>query len=190
MGEPREWNWTLWQTVKRAAAQKLGIGDPDILKKYKDAWVIAHKDAIKSSAASADIPVVLLAGVCWIEVGGDPDFVDRYAYNIRSFDHMADPFLEPVTITKQPQLTSMGDVSIQLRRAAETMGWDWDTMTSEQTDEILTCLANEPCNVSVVARHLADLKKIDFSDVCPVPSELIRIVGHAHNLHRPHTAVG
>lgn len=32
------WEWTLIDAAKRFAAQNLGIGDKQILSKYKDAW--------------------------------------------------------------------------------------------------------------------------------------------------------
>lgn len=175
------WEWTLLDSARRLAAQKLGIGDKAILSKYKDAWTRAHRKEIKETAVFNEIPVVLLAGVCWIEVGGDPDIIDRFAFAVRSFDHMADPFLEPLTITKVPEQTSLGDVSIQLRRAAETLGPAWNNLSDVDKNKIVQCLLQEPCNVGVVGRHLRDLKRIDFPDGTGIESEIIRITGARYN---------
>lgn len=32
------------------------------------------------------MPPELIAGVGWIEVAGDPNFIDRVAFEVRSFD--------------------------------------------------------------------------------------------------------
>jgi hypothetical protein len=175
------WDWTVLDAAKRFAAQKLGIGDKAILSKYKDAWTRAHRKEIVDTAGFNEIPVILLAGVCWIEVGGDPDIIDRLAYSIRSFDHMADPWLEPLTITKVPEQTSLGDVSIQLRRAAETLGASWSSLSDEDKNKIVQCLLNEPCNVSVVGQHLKQLRQIDFPNGTGTESEIIRITGSRYN---------
>ena len=180
MGETA-WEWTLIDSARRLAAQKLGIGDKAILSKYKDAWTRAHRKEIKDTASFNAIPVVLLAGVCWIEVGGDPDIIDQLAYAVRSFDHLVDPFLEPLTITKVPEQTSLGDVSIQLRRAAETLGPAWSNLSDADKTKIVQCLLNEPCNVGVVGRHLKDLKRIDFPSGNGIESEIIRITGARYN---------
>lgn len=124
--------------------------------------------------------MILLAGVCWVEVGGDPDFIDQAAFAVRSFNHMADPWLQPLTITKVPEQTSLGDVSMQLRRAAETLGPSWSSLSDEDKNKIVQCLLKEPCNVGVVGRHLSQLKLIDFPDG-GVESEIIRITGSRYN---------
>jgi hypothetical protein len=174
------WEWTLLDAAKRFAAQNLGIGDKQILAKYKDAWTRAHRKQIVETAGFNSIPVILLAGVCWVEVGGDPDFIDQAAFAVRSFDHLGDPFLEPLTITKVPEQTSLGDVSIQLRRAAETLGPAWSSLSDADKSKIVQCLLSEPCNVGVVGRHLSQLKRIDFADG-GVESEIIKITGTRYN---------
>lgn len=174
-------DWTLLDAAKRFVAQKTGIGDRAILSKYKDAWTRAHRGEIVETAHFNGIPVIMLAGVCWIEVGGDPDFIDRLAYRVRSFDHSGDPWLAPLTITKVPEQTSLGDVSIQLRRAAETLGRSWSSLSAKDKDKIVQCLLDEPCNVSVVGQHLMQLKRIDFPDGRGVESEIIRITGTRYN---------
>jgi len=56
------------------------------IQKFKDAWVRHNKQLIVNEAKKYQLPPELLAGVCWIEVGGDPSFIDRVAFEIRSFD--------------------------------------------------------------------------------------------------------
>jgi hypothetical protein len=175
------WEWTLFDTAKRFVAQKTGIGDKHILSKYKDAWTRAHRKEIVDTAGFNEIPVLLLAGVCWIEVGGDPDVVDRIAHAVRSFDHLGDPWLEPLTITKVPEQTSLGDVSIQLRRAAESLGPAWSSLSDSDKNKIVQCLLDEPCNVSVVGRHLKQLKQIDFPTGVGPEAQIIRVTGSRYN---------
>lgn len=184
-----EWTWGTWDTVKWKGLGTLPSwlgGDKHVLRNYKNAWVKHHAPTIKRQASIYNISVLLLAGVCWIEVGGDPDWIDSVAYPIRAFGHMADPYLEPLTITKKPELTSMGDVSIQLRRAAEAVGWDISTLTSQQKNELIDCLSDEDVNIAFVAKHLAQLKEVD--KVCFTENEAIRILGARYN-RGPHLSL-
>jgi len=174
-----EWSWGAWNVVKWKILPSWLGGDKNILRKYKDAWVISHSSTIRNQANINNIQLVLLAGACWIEVGGDPDWIDSVAYSIRSFDHRAGPLLEPLAITKKPGLTSMGDVSIQLRRAAEAANLDFSKINSQQKEEIIKCLSDEDVNIAFVARHLSQLKEVD--KVCFLPDEEIRILGARYN---------
>ncbi len=173
-----EWSWGGLDVIIWKSPSWLG-GDKDFLRNYKNAWVKSHATTIKNQARLNNIPVILLAGVCWIEVGGDPDWIDSIAYPIRSFDHMADPLLEPLTITKKPELTSMGDVSIQVRRAAEAANLDISTLSSEQKDELVKCLSDEDVNIAFVAKHLSQLKTVD--KLCFIEDEEIKILGARYN---------
>lgn len=184
-----EWSWGAWDVIAwkgRAMLPDWLGGDPDVLKRYKNAWVHAHADTIIQQARVNGISPILLAGVCWIEVGGDPDWIDAIAYPVRTFDHSADPLLEPLTITRKPELTSMGDVSIQLRRAAEAAGLDFNTLDAKQKDELVSCLSDEDVNIAFVARHLAQLKKIDKQ--CFTENESLRILGARYN-RGPHLSL-
>lgn len=157
-------------------------GDRDILRRYKDSWVRTHASTIKRMAMRDGLPPILLAGVVWIEVGGDPDFIDRVAYSIRKFDHLADPVLEPITVTKKPEMTSFGEISIQLRRAAETLGFDSNSLSSEKFEELGRCLeSNEGFNIDIVSQHLAQLKRLDFPDTGVNEDTIIRITGTRYN---------
>ncbi len=174
-----EWTWTSMDWARRFLLPRVLGGDKDRLRKYKDAWVKAHSSTIKTQAKLNDISPVLLAGVCWIEVGGDPDWIDTVAYPVRRFDHLADPFLEPLTITKRPELTSFGDVSIQLRRAAEAVGLIFTDLNSQEKRELIECLSDEDVNIAFVAKHLSQLKQVD--KMCFTEEYEIRIIGARYN---------
>jgi hypothetical protein len=64
--------------------------------------------------------------------------------------------------TRPPQLTSFGNVSTQIRRAAETMGYDPARMSQAQEDAIVASLEDPRQNIFIAASHLADLRDIDF----------------------------
>ncbi|OED42976.1 hypothetical protein AB833_04940 [Chromatiales bacterium (ex Bugula neritina AB1)] len=181
-----KWTWGGIDVVKWRYLPEFAGGDKNLLRNYKNAWVINHSSSIKEQAKKYGISVILLAGVCWIEVGGDPDWIDSIAYPIRSFDHMADPLLEPFTITKKPELTSMGDVSIQLRRAAEAANLDFAKLNSEQKNQLIECLSDEDVNIAFVAKHLSQLKEVD--EVCFLADEELRIIGARYN-RGPHLSL-
>ena len=48
------------------------FGGQQYLYDYKDRWVRGYRGAIRAAADTYNIPRVLLAGVAWVEVGGDP----------------------------------------------------------------------------------------------------------------------
>ena len=173
------YNWGVIDILRWKVWPECLGGDRKALRKYKDTWVAAHSETIKKEAARFRISIILLAGVCWIEVGGDPDWIDSVAYANRKFDHSGDPLLEPITITKKPELTSFGDVSIQLRRAAEAADLDIKKLNSNQKDELIKCLSDEDINIAFVAKHLYQLKKID--KICFTEYYEIKIIGTRYN---------
>ena len=154
------------------------------IQKFKDAWVKHNKELIKTSASQNKMPAELLAGVCWIEVGGDPDFIDRVAFEVRSFDWSGPPWVDRnLTITSNPAKTSFGSVSIQLRTAAQTMGLNPAEMSSEQIRGLATCLQKDVFNIEVVANHLRKLIDHDGLQNNPplLTMDQVRIVGARYN---------
>ncbi len=154
-----------------------GIG---YIQRFKDAWVQHNKAQIKVAAAQYNMPPELLAGVCWIEVGGDPNFIDRVAFEVRSFDWSGPEWVDKnLTITKNPLKTSFGSVSIQLRTAAETLGLDPSAMLTIQQRNLAACLQKDIFNIQIVAQHLRKL--IDHDGLQKIPPLLdmdqVRIVG-------------
>jgi len=158
-----------------------GIG---YIQRFKDAWVQHNKAQIKVAAAQYNMPPELLAGVCWIEVGGDPNFIDRVAFEVRSFDWSGPEWVDKnLTITKNPLKTSFGSVSIQLRTAAETLGLDPSAMLTIQQRNLAACLQKDIFNIQIVAQHLRKL--IDHDGLQKIPPLLdmdqVRIVGARYN---------
>lgn len=156
-------------------------GGKDYIQRFKDAWVQHNKHAIQGAAGTNRLPVELLAGVCWIEVGGDPNFIDRVAFEVRSFDWSGPPIVDRcLTMTRIPTKTSFGAVSIQLRTAAQTFGLNPDSMTHTQLRNLANCLQRDAYNINTVAHHLRQLADHDkFSS--PLTLEQVRVVGARYN---------
>lgn len=158
-----------------------GIG---YIQRFKDAWVQHNKAQIKAAATQYSMPPELLAGVCWIEVGGDPNFIDRVAFEVRSFDWSGPDWVDKnLTVTKKPIKTSFGSVSIQIRTAAESLGLDPSTMSTKQQRHLAVCLEKDIFNIQIVALHLRKL--IDHDGLQKKPPLLgmdqVRIVGARYN---------
>lgn len=173
-----------WQVVDlliwKLVPSRFG-GGKRYIQRFKDAWVKHNKTFIQASAANNNLPVELLAGVCWIEVGGDPNFIDRVAFEIRVFDWSGpDAIDNNLTITNRPERTSFGSVSIQVRTAAKTLGLDMDEMTTAQVRMLAHCLEGDIYNIEIVANHLRQLADHDnFSP--PLNTEQVRIIGARYN---------
>lgn len=163
--------------------ERAGGGIPYI-QRFKDAWVRHNKGQIVSAAAQYRFPAELLAGVCWIEVGGDPSFVDRLAFAVRAFDWSGPGWVDRhLTVTNHPSKTSFGAVSIQLRTAAQTLGLDPAQMSSSQLSDLAACLEKDVFNIQVVARHLRQLIDHDHLQTAPpgLTMDQVRIVGARYN---------
>ena len=169
----------LWKLVP----QRLG-GGIDYIQKFKDAWVKKNRELLKSAATRYKMPAELLAGVCWIEVGGDPNFIDRVAFEVRSFDWSGPAWVDRnLTITNNPAKTSFGSVSMQLRTAADTLGLNSSGLSATQLRDLAACLEKDVFNIEIVARHLRDL--IDRDGLQKNPPELtmeqVQVVGARYN---------
>jgi hypothetical protein len=151
-----------WTTIDILRWKTPKVGDPKYIHEFKAQWVRGYREVLKAAAKRFDIPDLLMGGVAYAEVGGDPLWIDGVAYAVRSFDHSADPILEPLTITKPPDETSFGNISIQVRRAAEALGYDPNKLTGEQQSMLVSSLKNSRENIFIAAKHLADLRDVDF----------------------------
>jgi hypothetical protein len=163
--------------------EKLGGGIPYI-QKFKDAWVKHKKIQISAMAQRYKMPPELLAGVCSIEVAGDPNFIDRMAFEVRSFDWSGPKWVdENLTTTSHPSKTSFGSVSVQLRTAAHTLGLNPADMSSSQLRNLSICLEKDVFNIAAAARHLRQL--IDYDGLQKKPPfltmETVKIVGARYN---------
>ena len=163
--------------------QRVGGGIPYI-QRYKDAWVQHNKAIIRMAARKYKLPEELLAGVCWIEVGGDPNFVDRVAFEVRSLDWSGPNWVDRhLTITNNPANTSFGSVSIQLRAAARTLDLDPARMSTTEFRSLANCLQKDVFNIEIVAHHLRQLIDHDGPQADPpsLTMDQVRIVGARYN---------
>ncbi len=160
-------SWTtaealLWQNAK------IVLGTNIVVERYKNDWIFAYRNLIKEAARKYDIPVELLAGVAWSEVGGDPMWIDNIAYPIRKNAHeivseknwveMEQMF----PILKDANKTSFGYLSMQIGVAAEVLGISPDEVDEDTAAEIIEALKDPKFSIFIAAKHLAGLKEIDF----------------------------
>ncbi|MCO1574161.1 lytic transglycosylase domain-containing protein [Crossiella sp. SN42] len=133
---------------------------------YREAWIRDNRNVILAAASKYGLPPDLVAGIAWQEVAGKPGWVDDLALNFRR-NHEARSQSTPVF--GQPPIdqngdrgsnaTSFGPMSIQIRRAAETLGYDLATLTNAQEDQIVSSLKDTKQNIFIAASHLADLRR-------------------------------
>lgn len=152
--------WTIDKFIKWAY-DNLQEGRPikskeeeTLVVSFKYLWIYSYRDAIKEIAALCDIPSLLLAGVAWIEIGGDPMFLDSMAYVARKY-HIN---------KKNKKLTSFGYVSIQARRAAEVLREDFDSLNEDEQNQLIELCTDPLSNLYMAAQHLADLKTMQFPE--------------------------
>jgi hypothetical protein len=176
--------WRIFDLVAwKAIPQRWNGGDAYILR-FKDTWVRHNRLQIKNAASSYNYPAALLAGVCWNEVGGDPEFIDSMAFSVRSFNWSGPDWIDKhLTITIHPAKTSFGAVSMQIKTAAKTLGVDPNSLSTHAMRRIANCLEQDVYNISIVAFHLRQL--IDYDKLQTTPSELsseaIQIAGIRYN---------
>jgi len=172
-----EVKWTTWDIVKWQT-----WGGDDFLYSKKEAFISNYKDVIQDAALRYDIPDFLLAGVAYIEFGGDPMWQDDIAYAVRSFDWCGPDWIdEHLTITKRPYLTSFGNTSIQVRRALETLDYDY---SAKQTPQVIASLKNPIQNFYIAAKHLDLLRNVDFSGktASELTDEEVQIIASRYHL--------
>ncbi|WP_338844458.1 hypothetical protein V8J88_12480 [Massilia sp. W12] len=186
-GENNSPSWGLYDLFAWKVWPERFHGGREYIQKFKDAWVQNNKLKIKMEATQYNMPPELLAGVCWIEVGGDPNFIDRVAFEVRSFDWSGPDWVDRnLTITNRPEKTSFGAVSIQIRTAAETLGLDASKMSAQEQSNLAECLQKDFYNIHVVALHLRQLLDLDGLQKNPpaLEEEAIRVVGARYNRGR------
>ena len=132
---------------------------------FKQQWVHGYRDTINQAALLYDIPKLLLGGTAFNEIGGDPERTyDIIIFSLREVgDNLPDFITSHISATLQNSTaTSFGAVSMQIRRAAETLGYDPAHLTSEHTDVLIESLWNPRENIFLAARHLRILTNQDF----------------------------
>jgi outer membrane protein OmpA-like peptidoglycan-associated protein len=154
--------------------ERMRHGKSKTLLNYKNAWVIAKAKIIRQAAAEHDIPDWFLAGIAWAEVGGDPSSIDYFAHSYR----------RDIGIGSKPAMeTSFGAVSVQLRRAAEELGYDPTKMNSMQINFLIRSLEDPQQNLFIVASHLHRLRDIDFpgKPAGLLTDDELKIIGARYN---------
>ncbi|NLU69440.1 hypothetical protein [Streptomyces sp. HNM0574] len=136
----------------------------------KDEWVAANKEAIGQAARAYGLPPETLAGIAWIEVGGKPYVADDLTGWVReaaaSDWSPVSPEGLPGPLAGDRDNTSYGPMAVQVRRAAEVLGYDPDNLTEGQRDELKGALKDPSQNMLISAKYLADLKaQSSFADV-------------------------
>ncbi|AWI30662.1 hypothetical protein [Streptomyces tirandamycinicus] len=117
-----------------------------------------NRELIKAAAKDSGLPPEMIAGIAWQEVQGDPGWLDDLAYEGR----------QNLPGTDDPDRTSMGPMSIQVRRAAEVLGYDPHHLTDMQREQIVSAIKDPAKNIFISSEYLAQLKaESGFADTPP-----------------------
>ncbi|WP_217208218.1 hypothetical protein [Streptomyces sp. AC550_RSS872] len=121
-------------------------------------YISGNKALINDAAHSSGLPPEMVAGIAWMEVEGDPSWIDEAAYGVRR--HLPG--------TGEADQTSMGPIAIQVRRSAEVLGYDPQNLTDAQREEVVNASRDPGQNIYIAAEYLAQLKaESEFADVPP-----------------------
>ncbi|MET8824958.1 hypothetical protein ABZX40_24735 [Streptomyces sp. NPDC004610] len=121
-------------------------------------YISGNRALINAAAHDSGLPPEMVAGIAWQEVMGDPALLDDLAYEGRDI----------LPFTNDPDETSMGPLSIQVRRAAEVLGYDPDHLTDGQRDQVVSAVKDPAQNIFIASEYLAQLKaESGFADVPP-----------------------
>lgn len=110
--------------------------------------------------------------------------VDDIAYFCRSFDWCGPDWVDQnLVITKKPALTSFGNVSIQVRRAWESLGYEESQVTSKLKNEIIKSIKDPVENIYISAKHISDLRDMQYPEKSAddFSEEEIRILATRYN---------
>lgn len=118
------------------------------INQFKNQWVCGYKNVINAAATEFNIPPRLLAAVAWREVGGDPHFLDDWGFYFRILSGNLEA----------AKKTSFGNVTIQVRRAAEALGYNPTQLSDGQVFQIIKSLREPRQNIFIVAKHLSYLR--------------------------------
>jgi hypothetical protein len=136
-----------------------------------DDFIRAHAGTIEAAARHDGVPAAAVATILRHEMTGTPAWLNRATELYRR--------LIPGEILpgdRNPDTTSYGAGQIQIRRAAEVLGYDPDALTDAQRDEIRRSLDNAAENILITAGHLAQLQ--DQSAFAGRPPDLLGDAEH------------
>lgn len=182
----------LYRSLKKSVGMKPDYASSS-LAQYKDSWVTDNKTTIILLSRIHELPPEILAGIAWTEAGGDAPIKDNLGFHLRAFDHMADPYLEPITITHKSSRTSFGDIEIQLRNVATVQGMDTTKeLPYSKQKELIKLLENEQFNLVVVIKYLSAMLKQIYPNYCvdDIDDYKFMLSGYLYNMGYPHKLLG
>ncbi|WP_446041518.1 hypothetical protein [Streptomyces sp. SID1121] len=129
------------------------------------AYIAANSSLLHAAAEHAGLPPALLAGIAWQEVQGLPRAVDDAAYAVRRVLRAVVP--GPLARrVRDADKTSMGPLAVQVRRAAEVLGYDPGALGGRQRRVVVRAVREPRQNVFIAAAYLAMLRtECDFAAV-------------------------
>lgn len=121
-------------------------------------YIAGNKALINDAAHHSGLPPEMVAGIAWMEVEGDPSWIDEAAYGVRRH----------IPGTGEADQTSMGPIAIQIRRSAEVLGYDPENLTPAQREEVVSATKDPAQNIYLASEYLAQVKsESEFADVPP-----------------------
>ncbi|KHS71761.1 hypothetical protein RC77_01250 [Pectobacterium brasiliense] len=168
------------------------FGGDDYLNKYKDSYIIFHKEKIKDIARQYKIPATLLALVARSEAGGMVDYLKYPVLFYRqAAEYTYNSWTEMDTSTSSPEKTSIGIIAMQIRVVAEIFGKSPSELKNAEATYISICLNKDNFNLTMVARHLYELINYDYpsADTLNLTDEQFILAGSRYNrgIERSHS---
>lgn len=168
------------------------FGGDDYLNKYKDSYIIFHKEKIKDIARQYKIPATLLALVARSEAGGMVDYLKYPVLFYRqAAEYTYNSWTEMDTYTSSPEKTSIGIIAMQIRVVAEIFGKKPSELKNAEAIYISICLNKDNFNLTMVARHLYELINYDYpgADTLNLTDEQFILAGSRYNrgIERSHS---
>ena len=119
-------------------------------------WISDNRQVIEAAARQYGVSPTLLAGIAQQEVGGKSMDYDDYIYDGR---RNLPEWARVGPLSSGEDATSFGPMSLQVRRAAETLGYDPAALSEQQRTEVINSLKNPKESVFIAAKHLSELKQ-------------------------------
>lgn len=137
--------------LRERAAPFPDVQVPDVTG---DDFVRTHAGTINAAAQHYGVSPEAVATILRHELTGTPQLVNEATEWYRQIT----PGDSLFPGDRNPDTTSYGAGQIQIRRAAEVLGYDPSTLTDAQRDEIRNSLNDAEQNIFITAGHLAQLQ--------------------------------
>ncbi|MFE1873109.1 hypothetical protein ACFW9N_19735 [Streptomyces sp. NPDC059496] len=148
---------------------------PSLSDDGRRSYISHNREFIKAAATESGLPPEMIAGIAWQEVEGDPAVVDDVARLVRSV----------VSGSEDPDRTSLGPISVQVRRSAEALGYDPHYLTDLQRTTVVDAVNDPAKNIFMTSAYLAQLKaESSFADVPAHEMTREQMRGTRHPLQR------